>query len=88
MNHGKNALGAVAATLGVAGVLTAGFALAWAAASLGVSIASATQIVNAIIAGGAALAIVMALFGAGLISAIMFTVRQLTLSIGRRAAIA
>ncbi|SDE21009.1 uberolysin/carnocyclin family circular bacteriocin [Glycomyces harbinensis] len=88
MKHSNKALGAVAAMLGTAGLLTAGIALAWVAGSLGLSVAAATQIVNAIMVGGAALAIVMALFGAGIISAIAFTVRSIVLRVGSRAAVA
>ncbi|MCD0445733.1 uberolysin/carnocyclin family circular bacteriocin [Glycomyces sp. A-F 0318] len=88
MNNGKKALGAVAAGIGAVGLLTAGVALAWIAASLGVSVVAATQVLNAIMAGGVALAIVMAAFGGGIISAIVLTVRQIAMQAGRNAAIA
>ncbi|MCD0445735.1 uberolysin/carnocyclin family circular bacteriocin [Glycomyces sp. A-F 0318] len=80
--------GAAAGALGVAGLLTAGIALAWVAGSLGISAAAASQIVNAIQVGGAALAIVIALFGGGVISAIMFTVRSIVARVGTAAAVA
>jgi hypothetical protein len=88
MNRNKKAFGAVAAALGAVGLLTAGVTLAWIAASLGVSVAAATQVLNAIMVGGVALAIVMAAFGGGIISAIVITVRQIAMTAGRAVAIA
>ncbi|SDE20981.1 uberolysin/carnocyclin family circular bacteriocin [Glycomyces harbinensis] len=80
--------GAAAGALGVAGLLTAGLALAWVAGSLGISAAAASQIVNAIMVGGTALAIVIAIFGGGIISAIAFTVRAIVARVGTAHAIA
>lgn len=65
----------VASLIGVAGLTTAGIGLMWVAGTLGVSTAAASQIVSAIEAGGWALAVVMAVFGAGVIGAIVATVR-------------
>jgi len=74
--------------IGVVGLLALGLAPAWVAGSLGVSASAASQIVSAIQAGGWALAIVMAIFGGGIISAIIATVRGLIMKKGKNFAIA
>lgn len=79
---------AVASIVGVVGLTTAGIALMWVAGSLGISTAAASQIVNAIMAGGWALSVVLALFGAGIIGAITATVRGLVGRLGQAYAIA
>lgn len=78
----------VAVVLGVLGLAAAGTALAWVAGSLGISAAAATQIVSAIMAGGWALTVVMAIFGGGIITAIAATVRWYVARRGRTVAIA
>lgn len=85
----KHARAAVAAALiGLAGLSTASIAVMWVIGSLGISGTAATQIVDAILAGGWALTVVMAIFGGGIISAIMATVRYLAGRIGKAAAVA
>ncbi len=79
---------ALAAALAVVGLVTGGFALSWVVGSLGISTAAATQIVDAVMAGGLALTIVMAIFGGGIISAIAATVRYMVAKKGRKVAIA
>ncbi|MGD9959753.1 uberolysin/carnocyclin family circular bacteriocin [Nocardioides sp.] len=74
----------ILATLGIA---TAGVGLAWVAGSLGISASAASQIVSAIMAGGWALTVVMAIFGGGIISAIAATVRWYVVKKGRAVAI-
>lgn len=68
--------GTTVAVLGFLG-LWAGVSLAWVAGSLGISTSAASQIVSAIQTGGMALTIVMAVFGGGVISAIIATVRYM-----------
>lgn len=63
------ALAASAALLAVAGV-----SLAWLVGSFGVSTAAASQIVTAIEIGGAAVAIITALLGAGVVGIVVSTV--------------
>lgn len=85
----RNAAAAlVAGLVGAVGLATAGVALMWVAGFLGISAAAATQVVDAIVAGGAALAVVMAIFGAGVIGAIVFTVRTMVVRFGSAVAIA
>lgn len=78
----------VAVVLGTLGFLGAGVSLAWVAGSLGISTAAASQIVSAIMAGGWALTVVMAIFGGGVISAIMATVRWYVTRKGKAIAVA
>jgi circularin A/uberolysin family circular bacteriocin len=85
----SKAVTVLAATLiGVAGLATASVAVMWVMGSLGISTAAATQIVDAILAGGWALTVVMAVFGGGIISAIMATVRYMAGRLGRSVAVA
>lgn len=65
-----------------------GIGLAWVVGSLGISASAATQIVTAIEIGGAALALVMAIFGGGIIGAIAATVRYHIKKKGKKMAIA
>jgi len=67
---GRVAVWSASAAVSVVGIAIAGFSLAWVAGSLGISGAAASQIVRAIEIGGAALAVVIAIFGGGVISAI------------------
>jgi circularin A/uberolysin family circular bacteriocin len=78
----------VAGLVGAIGLATAGIGLMWVAGALGISTAAASQIVSAILAGGWALAVVMAIFGAGIIGAIIATVRGLAGRLGQAYAIA
>ena len=78
----------VATVVGVFGLATAGVGLMWVTGSLAISAAAASQIVDAILAGGWALTVVIAIFGGGIISAIAATVRAIAGRIGRNAAIA
>ena len=78
----------VAALIGVAGLATASIAVMWVVGSLGISGSAASQIVDAILAGGWALTVIMAIFGGGIISAIMATVRYLAGRLGKAAAVA
>lgn len=85
----KKVLGGIAAgAVGATGLLAAGVALLWVAGSLGISTAAASQIVDAIMAGGLALSIVMAIFGGGIISAIIATVRWYVTRRGKAIAVA
>lgn len=63
------ALTASAALLAVAGV-----SLAWLVGSFGISAAAASQIVTAIEIGGAAVAIITAILGAGVVGLVVSTV--------------
>ncbi|SDH34352.1 uberolysin/carnocyclin family circular bacteriocin [Agrococcus jejuensis] len=63
------ALAASAALLAVAGV-----SLAWLVGSFGISTAAASQIVTAIEIGGAAVAIITAILGAGVVGIVVSTV--------------
>lgn len=78
----------VVGLVGAIGLTTAGVALMWVAGALGISAAAASQVVDAIMAGGTALAAVMIIFGAGVITAIIATVRYLVLRLGTAAAVA
>jgi len=69
-------------TLGILGIALAVSAPAWVAGSLGISAAAATQIVTAINVGGWALTVVIAIFGGGVISAIIGIVRYKIMQIG------
>lgn len=64
-----SALAASAALLAVAGV-----SLAWLVGSFGISTAAASQIVTAIEIGGAAVAIITAILGAGVVGIVVSTV--------------
>lgn len=77
-----------AGALGFVGLLCLVVAPAWVAGSLGISASAASQIVSAIMAGGWALTVVMAIFGGGIISAIAATVRYMVAKKGRTVAIA
>lgn len=77
-----------AALIGVTGLTTAAVGVLWVAGSLGISTAAAGQIVRAIEVGGWALAVVMAVFGAGIIGAIMATVRSIVARLGTAVAVA
>ena len=76
-----------AALIGVTGLATATVGIMWVAGSLGISTAAATQIVRAIEIGGWALAVVMAVFGAGIIGAIVATVRSIVARLGTAVAV-
>lgn len=69
-------------TLGILGIALAVSAPAWVAGSLSISAAAATQIVTAINVGGWALTVVIAIFGGGVISAIIGIVRYKIMQIG------
>lgn len=84
----KMAVVLVASAVGLVGLTTAGIGLMWVAGALGISAAAASQIVDAIQAGGLALAIVSAIFGAGAIAAIIAHRPVHRRRIGRNAAIA
>lgn len=64
------------ASAGVSAVAlaVAGLSLAWLVGSFGISTAAATQIVTAIEIGGAAVAIISAILGAGVVGVIVSTV--------------
>lgn len=62
---GRAAVWTASVGISIAGVIAAGISLAWLVGSFGISTAAASQIVTAIEIGGAALAIVGALFGGG-----------------------
>jgi circularin A/uberolysin family circular bacteriocin len=79
---------AVAVLIATAGLATAGIGVLWVAGSLGISTAAASQIVDAILVGGLALSIVLAIFGAGIIGAITATVRYLAGRLGKAVAVA
>src|SRR5438309_2062558 len=90
MSTNRRNLVAVSAAASVAafGLLTATLAVAWVAGSLGISSAAASQIAAAVSAGGLALTLVMAIFGGGVISAIIATVRWYIVHRGKAIAIA
>ncbi len=88
MNKKSSGAIGVAMVLSLLGVAGATVGLAWVAGSLGISASAATQIVSAIQAGGLALTIVMAIFGGGVISAILATVRYLIVKKGKALAVA
>lgn len=78
----------IALAVAVVGVAAGGAVAAWVAGSLGISAAAASQVVAAIEVGGAALTIVGAIFGAGLVGAIIGTVRYLLFKQARNLVIA
>jgi circularin A/uberolysin family circular bacteriocin len=78
----------LAVLVSTAGLASASIGVLWVMGSLGISAAAASQIVDAILVGGWALTVVMAIFGGGIISAIMATVRYLAGRLGRAAAVA
>lgn len=71
---GRAAVWTASAGVSIVGVMIAGASLAWLVGSFGLSTAAASQVVAAIEIGGAALAIVGALFSGGLVGAIVSTV--------------
>lgn len=79
---------AVAAALGVVGLLGASLAVSWIAGSLGISAAAASQIMQAIEVGGWALVVIGAVFGAGITGALIATARSIALRWGRAQAVA
>lgn len=64
-----------AASVVVLGLVLGGVGIAWVAGSLGISAASASQIVAAVEAGGWALTLVAAMFGFGIGGAVVGTIR-------------
>ncbi|MGO3886453.1 MAG: hypothetical protein ACTJHU_09155, partial [Mycetocola sp.] len=74
----------VALSLALAGLIVAGTTAAWVAGSLGISTAAASQIVTAIDIGGAALTAVGIVFGAGIVGAIIGTVRYMLVKKARK----
>lgn len=79
---------ALAGVVALLGLAFAGTGAMWVAGSLSISTAAATQIVDAIMVGGFALQLVMAVFGGGIISAIVATVMWKVKKIGKGLAIA
>ena len=71
---GRAAVWTASVGVSIVGVIAAGVSLAWLVGSFGISTAAASQIVTAIEIGGAALAIVGALFSGGLAGAVISTV--------------
>jgi circularin A/uberolysin family circular bacteriocin len=78
----------ISVAIGIVGLLGLGLAPAWIAGTLGISASAAGQVLAAIQAGGWALVVVMAIFGGGIISAIIATVRALVVKRGKAVAIA
>lgn len=77
-----------AASIAVLGLVLGGVGIAWVAGSLGISVASASQIVAAVEAGGWALTLVAAMFGFGIGGAIVGTIRWYLSKKARNLAIA
>ena len=78
----------VAAGVAVFGLAFAFVGASWVAGSLGISASAASQVVDAISAGGLAFALVSALFSGGVLSAITATVMFKVKSLGKQAAAA
>jgi hypothetical protein len=72
--RGRAAVWTASATVTVVGLAAAGVSLSWLMASFGLSGIAAAQVVTAIEIGGAALAVVAALFSGGLLGAVISTV--------------
>lgn len=80
----KNVLSlVVASVIGIIGIVFSTVAFGWVAGTLGISAAAASQIVTAIEVGGAALVAVGIIFGAGVVGAIIATVRYLLIKKAR-----
>lgn len=79
---------AVAGLIGIASLALAGTVALWVAGSLGISAAAASQIVAAIEIGGWAIVAIGAVFGAGIVGAILGTVRYLLVRQARNLVIA
>ena len=77
-----------AVLVGVVGLLLVGSSAAYIAGMFGLSTAVATQIVNAISVGGAALAIAMALVSGGIAGAAVATARWAITKWGEKVAVA
>lgn len=71
---GRAMIWGASAAVSVVGIAVAGLSLAWLVGSFGVSTAAASQIVAAIEIGGAAVAIISAILGAGVVGIIISTV--------------
>ena len=87
-NTNRKVLGTLAVLVALSGMAFGTVGVSWVAGSLGISASAASQIVAAIMAGGWALTVVIAIFGGGIISAIAATVRYLVIRRGRAIAIA
>ncbi|WP_347754501.1 uberolysin/carnocyclin family circular bacteriocin [Agrococcus sp. ProA11] len=72
--RGRALVWSASAGVSALGLAIAGLSLAWLVGSFGISTAAATQIVTAIEIGGAAIAIISAILGAGLVGVVVSTV--------------
>lgn len=79
-----NVRAGAAALLSLASLALAGAFAYWVAGSLGISTAAAGQIVTAIEIGGWAIVAVGAIFGAGIVGAILATVRYMLVRQARK----
>jgi asparagine N-glycosylation enzyme membrane subunit Stt3 len=78
----------VAVAIGVIGIAVSGVAFSWVAGSLAISAAAASQIVTAVEVGGAALVVVGVIFGAGIVGAVIATIRYMIVSTARNLVVA